>query len=104
MEGDGAAPSGDTCAAKLGEMWQLNRQFAARGATLRIALLNNAAIVRLKQQEWDAAAVLCARALHVAPTAKALCPPRRKLTQNTSGTGCHGQKQFCHQHYSPKKQ
>ena len=58
---------GEACAAKLLPMaGQLNAQFAVRGLTLRVACLNNAAIVRLQEKDWGAAAALCTRALDLA--------------------------------------
>ena len=58
---------GEKCAAKLADMPSLNRAFAGRGAPLRVACLNNASLVRLKQQEWEAAALLCERTLALDP-------------------------------------
>lgn len=63
---------GDESAAKLAAMWQLNSAFAARGPLLRVACLNNAAIVHLKQKDWEAAAAVCTRALRLSPTSDAL--------------------------------
>ena len=58
---------GEACAAKLLPMaGLLNAQFADRGRSLRVACLNNAAIVRLKMMDWGAAAALCTRALDLA--------------------------------------
>ena len=58
---------GEACAAKLLPMaGQLNAQFAVRGLSLRVACLNNAAIVRLQEKDWGAAAALCTRALDLA--------------------------------------
>ena len=59
---------GEACAAKLLPMaGLLNAQFAARGLSLRVACLNNAAIVRLQEKDWGAAAALCTRALDLGP-------------------------------------
>ena len=54
---------GEECAAKLDGVWYLNGAFCARGPPLRLACLNNAALARLKQKEWEKAAELCVRAL-----------------------------------------
>ena len=80
---------GEACAAKLLPMaGQLNAQFAVRGLTLRVACLNNAAIVRLQEKDWGAAAALCTRALDLEPPdaisrAKALF--RRALARTKLG-------------------
>lgn len=58
---------GEQCASKLDDVSGLNRAFVARGPPLRMACLNNAAIVRLKQCEWEKAAALCARVLALEP-------------------------------------
>ncbi len=62
---------GESCAAKLASMRHLNGAFAARGAELRLACLNNAALVQLKRREWRRAVGLCDAALAIAPTAGA---------------------------------
>ena len=54
---------GEECAAKLDGVWYLNGAFCERGPPLRLACLNNAALARLKQKEWEKAAELCVRAL-----------------------------------------
>ena len=80
---------GEACAARLLPMaGQLNAQFAVRGLSLRVACLNNAAIVRLQEKDWGAAAALCTRALDLEPPdaisrAKALF--RRALARTKLG-------------------
>ena len=59
---------GEKCAAKLEGMWQLNEAFKSRAPPLRIACLNNAALTRLKQKEWEKAAALCERVLALEPS------------------------------------
>ena len=59
--------AGEAVCAKLSTMWSLNSAFLRRGVELRVACLNNAAIVRLKQQEWAQAAHVCEQALALGP-------------------------------------
>ena len=54
---------GEQSAAKLVTLTSLNAAFQARAPPLRLACLNNAALVRLKKMEWQEAADLCYRAL-----------------------------------------
>ena len=56
---------GELAAAKVDSMWYLNHAFRARSAPLRVACLNNAAIVRLKEKDWRGAAELCQRAVEL---------------------------------------
>jgi hypothetical protein len=50
---------GARAAAKLRPMWQLNARARGAGRTLQAACRNNAAIVHLKQKEWEKAADSC---------------------------------------------
>ncbi|KAL1515072.1 hypothetical protein AB1Y20_004136 [Prymnesium parvum] len=68
-------------AAKLARMTYLNRSFMLRGAEVRIACLNNAAIVRLKQREWAEAVTCATSVLEICAADGALGGVSRPLAQ-----------------------
>jgi hypothetical protein len=59
--------AGAEAAARLASMWYLNAPYRARGRALLAALLNNSALVLLKQEQWERAVGACTRCLELHP-------------------------------------